>query len=222
MYRFSFELAAAQMTDTIELRLLNGNFVIKEKDYTIRLYADYILDPENGYDDATKALVKEMLHYGAAAQMYFDYKTENLADEGITDVVTVDIPETAADMTVSSKIKGLDFYGASLVYRDRIAVRYYFTGDVIGCTFTANGYTYTPVEKDGMYYVEIADILPQDLDQQVTLTVTDANGNILSVTYGPMHYIVRMNEKGSDALKALGKALYNYHLAAKQLSETTA
>ena len=90
--------------------------------------------------------------------------------------------------------------------------------DVTGCTFTANGNTYTPVAKDGMHYVEIADILPQNLDQQITLTVTDANGNTLTAAYSPMNYIVRMNEKGSDTLKALVKALYNYHLAAKALS----
>ena len=39
----------------------------------------------------------------------------------------------------------------------------------------------------------------------------------LSVSYSPMNYIVRMNAKGSDSLKALLKALYNYHLAAKAL-----
>ena len=40
--------------------------------------------------------------------------------------------------------------------------------------------------------------------------------------YGPMNYIVRMSEKGSVELQNLLKALYNYHLAAKQISETTA
>ena len=55
--------------------------------------------------------------------------------------------------------------------------------------------------------------------QQINLIVTDASGNTLTVTYGPMNYIVRMNEKGSDALKTLLKALYNYHLAAKAYPE---
>ena len=159
-----------------------------------------------------------MLNYGAAAQVYFDYDTENLANDGITGVAATDVPKTAEKVTVSDQISNVNFYGASLVYRDRIAVRYYFTGDVTGCTFTANGNTYTPVAKDGMHYVEIADVLPQDLDQAITLTVTDANGNALNVAYNPMNYIVRMNEKGSDTLKALVKALYNYHLAAKALS----
>ncbi len=88
---------------------------------------------------------------------------------------------------------------------------------VNACTFTANGKTYAPQLKDGLYYIEISDIFPQDLDKQITLTVTDAQGNILAVTYSPMNYIVRMNEKGSENLKNLLKALYNYHLAAKTL-----
>ena len=83
-----------------------------------------------------------------------------------------------------------------------------------------NGLTsiFRTIRHTALHYVEIADILPQNLDQQITLTVTDANGNTLTAAYSPMNYIVRMNEKGSDTLKALVKALYNYHLAAKALS----
>ena len=216
-YRFSAEIAAAQMTQPIAVSIITDGQTVFQKTYTVRGYADYILNAENGYDAATQALVREMLNYGAMTQVYFDYNTEDLANEGITDVAATDIPETAEDMTICDNISGLSFYGASLVYRDRIAVRYYFTGDVTECTFTANGNIYMPVEKDGMYYVEIADILPQNLEQQITLTVTDASGNALTVTYGPMNYIVRMNEKGSAELQNLLKALYNYHLAAKAL-----
>ena len=217
-YIASVRLAAAQMTENIDLTLVGGEQ--KTVTYTVRDYADVILADENL--SQYHALVKEMLNYGAMAQVYFDYDAENLANDGITGVATQDVPETAEEMTVSDSIDGLNFYGASLVYRDKIAVRYYFIGDVTGLTFTANGNTYTPVAKDGMYYVEIADILPQNLDQQIALTVTDVQGATLCVTYSPMNYIVRMNKKGSVELQNLLKALYNYHLAAKQLRETVA
>ncbi len=214
-YIVSVDLAAAQMSQQVQLTLLRNNVMVETKTYTARQYCDTVLadDTYSQYH----ALVKEMLNYGAMAQFYFDYDTENLANDGIADVGTTAVPEVAEELTVSDDLDSLNFYGASLVYRDKIAVRYYFTGDMTGGTFTANGNTYIPIAKDGMVYVEIADILPQDLDQQITLTVTDAEGNELSVTYGPMNYIVRMNEKGSDTLKALVKALYNYHLAAKAL-----
>lgn len=211
----TIDMAAAQMTEVITLCVVDGNGNCSDSSYTVRAYCDTVLadDTYSQYH----ALVKEMLNYGAMAQLYFDYDTENLANDGIADVGTTAVPEVAEELTVSDDLDSLNFYGASLVYRDKIAVRYYFTGDMTGGTFTANGNTYIPIAKDGMVYVEIADILPQDLDQQITLTVTDAEGNELSVTYGPMNYIVRMNEKGSDTLKALVKALYNYHLAAKAL-----
>ena len=217
-YLLTVNVAPAEMMEDIVVQLVDNNTIIKEATHTVREYCDTILADEG--HSQYHALVKEMLNYGAMAQVYFNYDTENLANDGITDTAAIEVPETAEEITVSDKISGLSFYGASLVYRDRIAVRYYFTGDVTDCTFTANGNTYTPVAKDGMHYVEIADIVPQDLDQQITVTVSNAEGNTLTVSYSPMNYIVRMNQKGSEAVKNLVKALYNYHLAAKALRTT--
>ena len=214
-YLLKARLAATQMSDKISVQIIHGEDKGEIFTYTVREYCDTILSKDEY--SAYHALVKEMLNYGAMAQMYFNYDVQNLANAGMTGAAAVAVPETAKDMAVTDKLSALNFYGASLVYRDKIALRYYFTGDVTGLTFTANGKTYEPVAKDGMHYVEIADILPQNVDQQITLTVTDANGNILAVTYGPMNYIVRMNVKGNDALKNLMSALYNYHLAAKAL-----
>ena len=207
----SVPVAAAQMTDEITVRVQDLQPMV----YTVRQYCDTILADEN--QSKYHQLVKEMLNYGAMAQKYFDYNSTKLANEGITGVGTAEVPETAADMVISGGMDDIAFSGASLVCRDRIAVRYYFTGDVNDMTFTANGATYKPVAKDGLYYIEVGEILPQDLEQQITLTVCDSSGNTLTITYGPMNYIVRMNQKGSEDTKALLKALYNYHLAAKEL-----
>ena len=56
-----------------------------------------------------------------------------------------------------------------------------------------------------------------DLDQQITLTVSNGTDD-LTVTYGPLNYIVRMNEKGSENLQALVLAMYNYYLVAEAYS----
>lgn len=218
-YLLQKNISAAQMNENIAIHLNQGDIYTDPYIYSVRDYCDTILADESYAE--YHALVKEMLNYGAAAQIYFDHDAENLANEGITDVAAAEVPETVEEMTVDGEACDVAFYGASLVYRDRIAVRYYFTGNVTGCTFTANGNTFEPVAKNGMYYVEIPDILPQNLDQQITLTVTDAEANTLSVTYGPMNYIVRMNQKDDEKLKNLLKALYNYHLAAKALLENT-
>ena len=213
-YIVPVRVSAAQMTEAITVQIVGSD--AEAESYTVRQYANAVLaDSELS---AYHALIREMLNYGGAAQTYFQYNTENMANADIADAGEASIPEAADEMVVTDASETVGFYGAAMVYRDKIAVRFYFSGDISGCTFTdANGNSYTAAEKDGKYYVEIADILPQDMDQQLTLTVTDADGSAVSVTYGPMNYIVRMNAKGSDSLKALLKALYNYHLAAKEL-----
>lgn len=223
-YEFDFhDISPVNMNDIIKATLYvtydGFTYQSETTEYSVVEYCREIL-ADDSYSEY-HALVKEMLNYGAMAQVYFDYDAQNLANDGIADVAATDVPETAEELIVADNLSGLNFYGASLVYRDRIAVRYYFTGDVTELTFTANGNTYLPVAKDGMHYIEIADILPQDLDQQITLTVSDKDGNTLTVTYGPMNYIVRMYAKDDANLQNLMKALYNYHLAAKNFKNNS-
>lgn len=213
-------LAATQLTDQITVQVKNGEDAAPAKDYTVRQYCDSVLaDSEMS---AYHAIVKELLRYGSAAQTYFGYHTDDLADSGLTLDEPVAIPETAPEMSVSGSAEGVAFYGASLVFKNRIAARFYFTGDMSGCSFTVGDQTYTPVSKNGLSYIEVADILPQNLDKVLTLTVTGADAeeageNTLTVAYSPLTYIVRMNAKGDSDLQSLLVALYNYHLAAKAL-----
>ena len=143
---------------------------------------------------------------------------ERVRSEGILDAGQVAVPEITYDTGIHDKIDDLKCTGATLVYRDKIALRYYFEGSLEGYTFSATGAAGTPVVNAAGGYVEIADILPQDLDVEVKLEVTDAQGNLLQVAYSPMNYIVRMSKRGSVATQLLVKALYNYHLAAKALA----
>ena len=176
----------------------------------------YILENESLYKKE-QSLVKKLLHYGAAAQIYFSHNTDSLATAGLGNENQVSIPETIeTPMSVNGAVNGLSVVGATLVFRNKIAARFYFSGDVSDKTFMVAGESYTPVLKDGKYYVEIANILPQDLDEIISLTVTDGSGNTLTICYSPMNYIVRMNQKGDDITKTLLTALYNYHLAAKE------
>ncbi len=210
-YPITVTLAAAQMTEQITLAFVVDGVQTDAKTYTIRQYADTVLADES--KSSCHALVKEMLNYGGMAQTYFGYNTGKLANTGITGVAAADIPAAETEMTVTGKLEGIRFYGASLVYRNKIAVRFYFkvTGDIASCSFGE----YTAVQSGTLYYVEVADISPNAWDARIELTVTDTDGNALTVAYSPMDYMVRMNAKGSDSLKALLKAMYNYHLAAK-------
>ena len=202
-YIFTAELAAAQMTDEITMQMYIGDVAGEAKTYTIRGYADTVLNGD--YTEADKKMVKYMLSYGGAAQAYFGYNTGAMSDANV-EAAMAEVPESAeTEMSVTGSAENIRFYGASLVFENKIAVRFYFTGSSEGIEGA--------VVKGDLFYVEVADILPQDMDKAVTVEVGG-----LTVSYGPMNYIVRMNAKGSDSLKALLKAMYNYHLAAVEYS----
>lgn len=217
-YKFSVELAAAQMTDIVSFTLMEGETVIETGTYSVRQYADAIL--AGTYDESVKEMVSAMLHYGAAAQTYFDYLPKQLANEGLEAPDYAPVPGQAeTPMSAQGSITGVRYYGASLLFRSETAVRFYFEAEeVTDCTFIANGTVCTPVEKsDGMYYVELSGINPQELGDSITLTVTNGSETI-TVVYGPMNYIVRMSVSGSANLKALLLAMYHYYLAATQIA----
>ncbi len=207
-YILIVEVAAAQMSDAITVTL-NKNGEAISKDYSVRGYADVILNGD--YNEATKNLVKYMLAYGAASQIYFDYNDaeENLADKGI-EVNALAVPTEGGMYSVTGSANGVEYYGSSLVYRNMIAARIYFSGDVTGKTFTVNGETVTPEAKGDLYYVEVADICPWDLDDGITVAVDG-----LTVVYAPMDYIIRMYAKGG-ASADLVQALYGYYQAAEE------
>ncbi len=206
----SVKVAAPQMTDTVFVQIINGDDKTEVKEYSVKAYADAILS--GNYPETTKNLVAQMLHYGAAAQTYFGYNTDFLANDGLT-ASNQAVPETNMGVTASGEVEGIEFYGATLVFRDRIAIRYYFTvtGDIDSYTFAVNGTPCEAVQKGSHYYVEFADINPQDLDNAYAVTVNNA----YTVNYSPMNYIVNVRQNGSEKMQALVQALYDYYLAAE-------
>ena len=216
-YIFSVELAAAQMTETVTFTLLLGDSVIETNTYTVRQYADFILSNDQ-FDETTKNLVRSMLVYGAKAQSYFLCNTDNFADASIA-YEQASVPAEIASPILTGAVDGLKYYGASMLFTSKHAVRYYFTlsdgANIADYTFTAGNEVLTAKAKDGMYFVDVAGINPQDLDKPIEVTVT-CGESVLTVGYSPMHYIVRkFNGNASSELKALLQAMYTYYLTAE-------
>lgn len=206
-YQFSVALAAAQMMDEIKLSVMDGEKEISSKVYSVQGYAKVLL--EENYDVSVKSMVKAMLNYGAKAQTYFGYNADNLANAGY-EIENVSVPADSLTVPVEGAVSGIRFYGASLVYNSKIALRYYFTADSVdGLTFKVGDTSYDVEEKNGLYYVEVPGINPQAYDNVVNLVVSNGT-NSLTVGYSPLHYITRMYHKNSsgESLKALLGAMY--------------
>ena len=209
-YDLSVDLAAAEMTEDIQLTVNDGTGDILAKTYSVQDYAHYLL--ENNYTDETKALAKEMLNYGAKAQAYFGHKTGDLANAGYEMETSAVIGTEVPGVEIADTLSGVDYYGASMVFKSKIAVRFYFTGSSEGLSFSHG----TPVQKGDQFYIEVADINPDQMDTALNVSVTGNDGEI-SFSYSPMAYIIRMynKETSSQALKDLLKAANGYFEAAK-------
>ena len=215
-YDLSVELAAAEMTEKILLTVNDGTETILTKEYSVQDYAHYLL--ENNYTDETKSLVKEMLNYGAKAQLYFGHKTDDLANAGYEMETTATIGSEVSSLEISDDLSGMGYYGASMVFKSKIAVRFYFTAKngTAGYTFTVNGKPYTAQEKNGQYYIEVDNINPDQMNTALAVSVTK-DGSSLNLSYSPMDYIVRMYNKDttSQALKDMLLAANGYFAAAE-------
>ena len=215
LYLVSTNVAAAQMTEAIVIQVVTSEVEGNEYCYSVRKYGDYII--ENWDDEGVIDLVKAMLIYGGAAQDYFAYNLDDMADANISQEIHK-IPQyenVAAEKTGSSS--KVTYYGSSLVHEHQTNLRFYFKStdaDISTVTFSASigdvvlDSDMKVYKASGMYYVEVANIAPNDLCDMITISVDG-----FTVTYSPFYYMHRMyfRTTSSEELRNLVAAMYNYY-----------
>ena len=220
--KINLNLAAAQMNDEIELTVNDDSGMTYTNTYTVRDYALAILNDDTGAYDAEKPMVKAMLSYGTAAQTFFDHNADNLVTDGLNITAPTTAPVAGNAASVADTLDGVEYYGASLIYKNKITLRFYFTvsGNIEDYTFMldgAGGTVLTPVASGNYYYIDFTGINPQDLDGQKTIFVAGSGEGALTVSYGALNYLAnRYNAANATAEeKALLCALAAYNLAAE-------
>jgi hypothetical protein len=196
------------MADNIEVIIYHGNGLQAAVLWSdsVRGYAMRILEKEQ---PETKTMLVDMLNYGAAAQLFFGYNADDLANNQLTEAqqayATQDV--NCADQ----RVKGTNYYGSTLVLKDRIMLTMYFkniTTDmyaVVKFTDHKGNVHETRVDgtefvKNGVYYgVVVDELVVADGDQLVSVTVYNANGKAVASGSDTVNsYAVRMS--GGDPL----------------------
>ena len=230
LYKFSCPVNAAQMSDTIETRIVIDNNTKEEFSYSVKEYATELLSKSNEYPAETIKLVKALLNYGTAAQNFFKYNTDKPANAGLSDtdkaVAAADFEEYKAVIKTDSangQSNGLTYYGSSLICKSEMTVRHYFMVNE-GCDINNYKFSYvnadgnevslTPKKaSDGVYCVDINGIMARNLNSNYACKVTEKNKTcILELDYGPFSYSQKVINSGNSSaeLKNLVNALYWY------------
>ena len=230
LYKFSCPVNAAQMSDTIETRIVIDNKTEEEYLYSVKEYATELLSKSNEYPAETIKLVKALLNYGTAVQNFFKYNSDKPANDGLSDtdkaVAAADFEEYKAVIKTDSEngqSNGLTYYGSSLICKSEMTVRHYFMVNE-GCDINNYKFSYvnadgnevslTPKKaSDGVYCVDINGIMARNLNSIFACKVTGKNkACIFELDYGPFSYSQKVINSGnsSDELKNLVNALYWY------------
>ncbi len=163
-YVFTCEVAAKEMTSAISAKLITSDSESVLDDYTVQEYAEVILSDTVKYAKEQE-LVKKMLNYGTEAQIYFNYNTDNLAND--TELMTDDEKVTelygfaGAPFTLEGEEEGITYYGTALSLETELAFKHYFiideSVDVESLEITCD-YPVTLRKNGNLYELIISDI----------------------------------------------------------------
>lgn len=228
-YIFTCNVAAKEMTDTIQAQLITfDGSKTQVYEYSVREYADRILS--GSYDYKTKELVKAMLHYGAYSQEWFDYNTTNLANAGLD---TLDLSEAddwdEFNPIISNNDKVGSFNSAYLTLESDTAINLKFKladgvsfedlrvvvqdpmGNVVPATIDTT---------ENVCLITLTGIKASDLDTMYDFSVTDKEGNKSAILYSAMSYARAVaNSEMDQKLKNVTAALRIFNLRANEKFE---
>ena len=219
---FKCRVAAKEMTATITAQLYNGESEASEAyTYSVQEYAEYILDHASQSEEYSKAapLVKAMLNYGSAAQIYFGVNIYDLANSIMTESDRTVAPVAQADITAPAAVipdlpEGVEFAGATVSLKSETTLSLYFTSDQT-LTFSCEDHSVeTHGSSDTYQIARIRGISADDMDEPVTLTVTCGENSYI-VQYSILNYCRNALDGTHENLEPIITALYRYYEAAE-------
>ena len=230
-------LAARQMTEMVSVTVYdaNGQQISETYSDSIQAYAMRKFNNASGeHADKMRTLVVDLLNYGAAAQKYFankhGYQVGTLANCDITPEQQEKYATKNADIDSKLNInleQGDLWYGSNLTLDSQILFKVAFKKGTVDKTMKVyvdythhNGTTVSKevvlVENNGYLMVVIDDLVIADATQILTITVKDADGNVVTTVQDSIEeYLARRVRDGKAeeleyAIMKFSNSAYNW------------
>lgn len=207
MYYFTFSgVNAKEMGDLFEVVIYNASGKVISEVYSdcIRDYTRRMLDKESTKDNA-RSLYVEMLNYGAAAQVKFNYNTGNLVNSVVTGAEQAQYG-IASRTYENRRMVDTGYVGTSLTLESRILLnivfdsQYVTSGSYAQATYInhkgqAVEETVYEFESLGAYkYVSLTSMSVADRSQLITVSLHNADGEIMVIMQDTVEgYVARMS-----------------------------
>ena len=221
-------IAPHKMGDTISVTLTSDG----DSASTDFVIADYLntLMTEYADDQSLVTLCVDALNYGAQAQLYKGYNTENLVNASLSDEqkITRDAGEAVNSISVADEIdETAKWKGHGLYLEDKVEIRlsfktdatenvYVVVKDAEGNTVSTIDEIYTSPYGESYFYFDEMNV--SQLDSVFTFTVMSGETQISeALTYSAASYIALA--KDNTSLSGLVKALLAYGRAALDYSK---
>ena len=236
---FEFKNVSPQcMLDNVYAELIVDGEVVDTLDgYSVRAYADSMLSKiENkalaGYTDAQysalKQIIVDMLEYGAAAQNYTSYKTDTLANAGLTGGTVFEELSEECDMVFNESTDESAYFVSGSVRFDYInslciklkldgidasAVRVVFEPCDGGMAMVYSAADFVDL-GGGVYKVYSGGIKPTEFDKRFSVKLTVDGEVVQTIEYSVAAYVYHIQNDMKDGvlstMAVLARAMYSY------------
>ncbi len=192
--------------------VLNGGYSVKTN--LINLLSTY---PN---DTSMKQLIHSVLNYGAAAQFYIGYKSDNLVNADVdTSSACTETPVASDNVfTLGASTGATTYFKSAAVYYGNGVNRlsFKFISDTANATVKINGITYTATANGNVYTVLSDALTAKQFGNTYTVELVVNGTTVQTLTYSVNSYAYRVITAGNttDANEALALALYRYGVAA--------
>ena len=203
-----------EMGDDFTVELFVDGESVDTLTYSVKDYCDAVLADDSASAEL-KTLVKEMLNYGAKAQIYRNYKTDALVNAGIESTGIYRAPTDYALLKKTSIATTVNWKYATVNFADKIQLIFAFEGTVDKVKVFVGDKTYETTnfgtDAAGVSYVVFEDFTPADFRQKVAVQALNSSGTASrNLEYSVGSYVLFAAQSNDTAFANLAQALMIY------------